>query len=161
MATALGFGRSKGVQSIANSTIETQYQYTKEWLADDRILCYRFMDLTPATLDHWAADLTEAFLNWPEVRPWRLMLDVRLGGGLVNAYALRHARKIAHMRPELPGRLAILVGSKLASDIISMAIRTTNNIYRQRRIFSNEAAAVNWLIEPSNLPGTNNVSLQK
>jgi hypothetical protein len=126
---------------------QTQSGYVKEWLAEDQILCYRLHDLTVQTIDSWAEDLTEAFANWPEEKPWRLMLDIRLRGSIVGAYALRRAREIARMRPELPGRLSVLVASSLAADIITIAIRATNNTYRRRSVFVNEAAALHWLLE--------------
>jgi hypothetical protein len=125
--------------------------YTKEWLADKRILCYRFNDLRPATVDTWATDLTLELENWPSNQTWRLILDIRLRGSIVSAYALRRSREIAVLRPDLNGRLAILVASKLAADIISMAIRTANNRYRQRSVFVNEALAIHWLLEEPKL----------
>jgi hypothetical protein len=131
------------VAAMTNSTV----QYEKEWLADGRILCYRLHDLTAATIDHWANDLSEAIKSWPEDKAWRLLIDVRLGGGLVNTYGLRRAREIARLRPELPGRLGVLVSNKLAASIISMAIRATNNSYRQRQVFNNETLALRWLLE--------------
>ncbi|MEZ4667143.1 MAG: hypothetical protein R3E39_04360 [Anaerolineae bacterium] len=121
-------------------------QYDKEWLAGERVLCYRLHDLTTSTIDHWATDLSSTINEWPETEIWRLLIDIRLGGGLVNTYGLRRAREIAHLRPELPGKLAVLVGSKLAASVISMAIRATNNNYRQRQVFSNETVALRWLV---------------
>lgn len=127
---------------MTNSTV----QYEKEWLADSRILCYRLHELTATTIDQWANDLSETINNWPADKTWRLLIDVRLGGGLVNTYGLRRAREIARLRPELSGRLGVLVSNKLAASIISMAIRATSNTYRQRQVFSNETLAVRWLL---------------
>lgn len=131
------------VTAMTNSTV----QYEKEWLANGRILCYRLHELTAATIDHWANDLSGTLNAWPEDKIWRLLIDVRLGGGLVNTYGLRRAREIARLRPELPGRLGILVSSKLAASIISMAIRATSNNYRQRQVFNHEMLAVRWLLD--------------
>ena len=126
---------------------QTLNGYTKEWLADQQVLCYRFYDLTIQTIDAWSADLTAEFGAWPVGEPWRLMLDIRLRGSIVSTYALRKARDIARMRPELPGRLSVLVASRLAADIITIAIRATNNTYRRRSVFVNEALALHWLLE--------------
>lgn len=122
-----------------------QQLYEKEWLADRRVVCYRFHDMSPRTIDVWSNDLSAELLEWPDDRPWRLLLDIRLRGSIVSSYALRRSREIARLRPELPGRLAVLVASKLAADIISMAIRVTNNTYRQRKVFVSETPAVYWL----------------
>lgn len=122
-------------------------QYIKEWLSEDRILVYRFSNLSPNTIDQWASDITRELTNWPSDKTWRLILDIRLHGNVVNTYALRRAREIANLRPDLPGRLAIMVASKLASDVISMALRAVNNVYRRRLVFVNEALAIHWLLD--------------
>lgn len=122
-------------------------QYVKEWLADQNVLCYRFNDLNTATVDDWANDLTVELTTWPAGKPWRLILDIRLRGNVVNTYALRRAREISRLRPDLPGRLALLVSSKLAANVISMAIRTANNNFRKRQVFVSEVLAVHWLLE--------------
>ncbi|MEO8611071.1 MAG: hypothetical protein ABI690_24455 [Chloroflexota bacterium] len=126
---------------------ETRSGYSKEWLADHQALCYRFYDLTIQTIDGWSADLTAEFAEWPLDQSWRLLLDIRLRGSIISTYALRKARDIARMRPELPGRLSVLVASRLAADIITIAIRATNNTYRRRSVFVNEALALHWLLE--------------
>jgi hypothetical protein len=127
--------------------------YTKTWLADGRILCYRLENTTIATVDAWARDLTQEMDSWPPGRPWRLMLDIRLGGNVVSTYALRRARDIARLRPELPGRLAILIGSRLAAQVIAMALRGAPNVYRRRSFFVSEAMAVAWLLEQEGRAG--------
>lgn len=122
-------------------------RYTKEWLLEKRVLCYRFEDMTMHTVDQWATDLSGELNNWPSNRPWRLILDIRLHGNIVNTYALRRAREISRLRPELPGRLAVLVASRLAADIITIAIRAANNSYRKRAVFVNEPLALHWLVD--------------
>jgi hypothetical protein len=126
---------------------QTLSGYAKEWLADDHVLCYRFYDLTIQTIDVWAADLIQEFSSWPVDKPWRLLLDIRLRGSIVSTYALRRAREIAGMRSDLGGRLSVLVASRLAADIITIAIRATSNTYRRRSVFVNEALAIHWLLE--------------
>jgi len=126
---------------------QTRSGYVKEWLAENQVLCYRLYDLTIQTVDAWSADLSGEFSTWPSEKSWRLMLDIRLRGSIVSTYALRRAREIARLRPELAGRLAVLVASRLAADIITIAIRATNNSYRRRAVFVNETLALHWLLE--------------
>jgi hypothetical protein len=122
-------------------------QYSREWLHTDRILCYRFQDLTPVTIDVWGDDLSNALLTWPAEKPWRLLLDIRAQGGLPNTYALRRAYAISSLRPELPGRLALLISSRLAAEIMSAGMRASGNTYRLRRVFVVQAVAVSWLLQ--------------
>lgn len=121
--------------------------YCKEMLAEGRILCYRLKNTSQRTIDAWAEDLIHEFTHWPAHKPWRLMLDISMNGSIVSAYALRRARQIAAMRPEIRGRLSILIGSRLAAQVISLAIRSSNNNYRQRQVFATEASAIRWLLE--------------
>ena len=78
-------------------------------------------------------------------KTWRLMLDVS-AERIISAYSLMRARKIANLRPELRGRLAVLIRDPMAAQIISMAIRNAPNRYRQRMVFANEPQAVGWLL---------------
>ncbi|MBL8165153.1 MAG: hypothetical protein JNJ61_24440 [Anaerolineae bacterium] len=121
--------------------------YDKEWLAEKRVLSYRFHDLSPTIIDRWADDLAAELNAWPNGKTWRLMLDIRLHGGFISPYSLRRAREIASLRPDVPGRLAVLVSSKLAADIITMTIRATNNTFRKRSVFNNEPIALRWLLD--------------
>lgn len=121
--------------------------YEKQWLAGNQVLSYKFYDLSPSIIDRWADDLSAELNAWPSGKTWRLMLDIRLHSGLISPYSLRRAREIASLRPDVPGRLAVLVSSKLAADIITMTIRATNNTYRKRSVFNNEMIALRWLLD--------------
>jgi hypothetical protein len=120
--------------------------YTKEWLQNNRILCYRLLNTQRKTIEDWESDLSQEILGWPPDKTWRLMIDVS-AERIVSAYALVRARKIANLRPELHGRLAVLIRDPLAAQIISMAIRNAPNRYRQRSAFANEALAIGWLLQ--------------
>lgn len=128
------------------SQTASQYNYSKEWLADSRILCYRVHDTAPRTIDGWASDLEAEFSGWPVDRPWRLMLSLVGSGTIINPYALTRARKIAAMRPDIGGRLALVVSSRLAAQVVNVALRNTVAVRRQRLVFSDEARAVRWLL---------------
>jgi len=127
--------------------LETTSHFVKEWLADECVLCYRFSDLNQTTVDEWAADLTIELEAWSHLKTWRLILDIRLHGNVVNGYALRRARDIAHLRPDIRGRLAVLVTSRLAANVASMAISAMNNDFRKRQVFISEALALHWLLD--------------
>ena len=122
--------------------------YTKEWLENNRILCYRLHNTQRGTVEAWEQDLSQELTGWPEGKTWRLLLDVR-AESIISAYSLLRARKIASLRPELRGQLAVLIGDRLASQIIGMAIRNVPNRYRQRMVFANESFAVHWLLQES------------
>ena len=120
--------------------------YIKEWLADKKILCYRFRDTSPETIDAWAVDIASELSKWPTDQTWRMMLDISLHGNIVSAYSLRRARELSNLRPEVRGRLSIIIGSRLAAQVISLVIRSSNS-YRQRQVFASEASAIQWLLD--------------
>lgn len=127
-----------------------QTAFRKEWLADAQILCYRFTMTDKVTVDAWAEDLERELLGWPADKTWRLLLDITLQGNIPSAYAIAQSRKLANLRPELQGRLGVLISSRLGAHIASYALRTLSNTYRQRQVFASEASALAWLLDAMN-----------
>jgi len=128
-------------------TTESTIGYTKEWLSEGQILCYRFLDVSHETVDAWSVDLTGELARWPADTKLRLIYDVRRRG--VSTYALNTARRHSNLRPDVSGRTAILVniGNRLVTQLIGVTIRGLSNRYRQRSVFSDEESAVAWLLE--------------
>jgi hypothetical protein len=121
--------------------------YSKEWLAEGQILCYRFHDVRHETVDEWSVDLTNEVLSWSADKRLRLIYDIRQSG--VSTYALNRARKHSNLRPDVSGRTAIIVniGSPLITQLVGVPIRGLSNRDRQRSVFANEERAVAWLLE--------------
>jgi hypothetical protein len=128
-------------------TTQSQTGYTKLWLNDGKILCYRFHDVKHETVDAWSDDLNDELQRWPADKRLRLIYDIRQGG--VSRYALNRARKHSNLRPDVSGRTAILVniGSPLITQLVGVTIRGLSNRYRQRSVFADEQRAVDWLLE--------------
>jgi hypothetical protein len=99
------------------------------------------------TVDAWFDDLAHEIACWSDDKTWRLVLDITLQGNIPSAYAIARSRTLADLRPELPGKLAVLIGSRLGARIASFALRTLSNEYRQRQVFASQASAVAWLLE--------------
>ncbi len=124
----------------------TKRGFTVERLgAQQNILAYRFYDLTHPTVDAWAQSIKVEYGKW-EHDCLRTMLDLRPAGGLIMPYAINAARPLAALRPELIGRLAIIVHSRLSAQIMSTAIRANLNTRRRRLIFADELTAIAWLL---------------
>ncbi|MCS7072160.1 MAG: hypothetical protein NZM00_11685 [Anaerolinea sp.] len=121
--------------------------YTKEWLANGRIIACRFQQTDRATADAWFEDMRELFLSWNENRPLHLLLDLTKPG-TISAQALTRGRQLSHVRPDLPGRTAILVGRSLATQVMKMIVRAgLGGEVRQRMLFGSEPVAIAWLLE--------------
>ncbi|MFN8452567.1 MAG: hypothetical protein U0521_29165 [Anaerolineae bacterium] len=122
--------------------------YAKEWIHDGQILRYGFHETSPATADIWFEDMATVFRTWQPDKPLLVLMDVRLQGTFVSAQALIRARQVSAVRPDLPGRTAVLIASPIASQVISSLIRTgLAGKVRQRQIFADESRAISWLLE--------------
>lgn len=117
---------------------------SKEWLADD-ILCYRFRDSDRKTVDWCAADLRRELRQWPSGRPLRLLLDLRAEKLIVGLYALRRARELTQLRPDVTGQTAVIATHPVTTRIVGTAIRMLPNSYRQRIVLCCETDAIAWL----------------
>ncbi len=113
--------------------------------AQQNILAYRFYDLARPTVSAWAESIRVEYGAWTH-DCLRTMLDLRLAGGIIMPYAINAARPLAALRPELIGRLAIVVNNRLSAQIMSTAIRANLNTRRRRLIFADEISAVTWLL---------------
>lgn len=121
--------------------------YTKEWLMNGRVLACRFQRTDRATADAWYADMRDMFLAWNEDRPLHLLIDLSQPGTM-SAQGMMRARQLSHVRPDLVGRTAILVGRSLATQVMKALIRSgLGEGARQRLMFSSEQSAVAWLLE--------------
>lgn len=116
----------------------------REWPTDD-ILCYRFQDGNRATIDWFARDLRRVLRQWPAERPLRLLLDLREDNLIVGLYALRRAREISQLRPDVSGQTAVIATHPLTARIVGTAIRMLPNAYRQRIVLCCETTAIDWL----------------
>lgn len=126
---------------------EKVQHYEKSFLADNRVLCYRFNDILTGAVDDWADDMSNELLNWPADKTWRMLLDVRVNGGVVGSHGLSRARELSKLRPELKGRLAVLINSTIGAQVISTAMRATSNENRKRMVFASQRTAMAWLLE--------------
>lgn len=121
--------------------------YSKEWLAGGRVLTYRFTRADREAGDQWFHEVRAIFLEWNAERPLHLLLDLQNHMGIISAQALMRARQLSHVRPDLPGRTALVVGRGMGVNMISSLLRSgIAGGARQRMMFSSEEAALEWLL---------------
>ena len=122
--------------------------FRREWLADGRILCYRFVQTTKEAADAWYSDISAVLATWPEEHPLNTLLDIQASSRIIGRHALSRARQASFMRPSVSGRTAILVASPRLAQLISAALRSGLAPHtRDRKIFSDEPGTITWLLQ--------------
>lgn len=121
--------------------------YMREPIYDGRILAYRFVNTSRAAADAWYPDIAEQIMTWPDDQPLMFLIDLRGQETMLSAQAMTRARQVSRLRPELPGRTAVIIGGGTVVQILSSIIRSgLANTRRERALFSSEEAAVDWLL---------------
>jgi len=131
-----------GLQGIVSAT-----GLTKEWIEDDRILCYRFVNTERTVVDSCADDVAGILTHWPADRPLRMLIDIRSPYAVISAYAMHRARHLTGLRHDLTGKVAFLVTSRVTAQIAGMAFRAISHDRGNHIIFSSEVEAVAWLLQ--------------
>lgn len=120
--------------------------FTSEWLGNGKVLCYRFHQITDASMDEWLNHVTEVNRSWSANRPLHALIDLRTQSIFVSAQVFAQMRKAAAHRPELRGHTAILISSTVAASIASSLLLQFPLGIRERKVFSDEAEALAWLL---------------
>lgn len=122
--------------------------YLQEWVSNGRILACRFTNLSAQAVEQWFEETKVAFEEWPEGDPLRIILDARRIGGMPSPHALFRSGALAQLRPELKGRTAILIEQSTPQAIVAQLVEavTRDAPQRERQFFSDESAAVSWLL---------------
>jgi hypothetical protein len=121
--------------------------FTAEWLGDGNVLCYHFHQMTPASMDEWLNHVTDVNRGWSASRPLDVLIDLRTQSIIVSGQIFLRMQKAAGNRPELKGRTAILIGNPHAAELASSLLLRLPLGVRQRKVFSDEAAALDWLLK--------------
>jgi len=121
--------------------------YSRDYLANGRIIAYRFARTDRDAADLWFVEMRDLFLGWQENRPLHILIDLQRSAGIISAQALMRARQISHLRPDLPGRTAMLVGRGMVTQVMASLMRSgLAEGVRSRMMFAHEDAAIEWLL---------------
>lgn len=121
--------------------------FTREMLADGRIVCYRFISTGQEAAEKWYADITDLFAGWDRSQPLLLMLDLCQAGNKLSADMMFSARAASHERSEVVGKTAVIVLGNAPSEGIQMLLDKALADTRERKIFDHEADGIAWLLE--------------
>jgi hypothetical protein len=120
--------------------------FTKAWLENHAILCYRFESLGAEAAEAWFKDVLDAYAHWEPDQPLRLIVDMRETGALLSPEAMQRARQLAQTFPDIDGRIALLVRDLDAAQMLAQFTQKALQPNRERRLFEEEAEAITWLM---------------
>ncbi len=121
--------------------------YTKEWLADSRIICYRFVSTGEEAADAWYAEFVNLCAHWEAGKPLLMMIDFRQPDNLLSSEALRRGREASALYPEIPGKTAFLISADSPAHNVAAMVDHVLAPTRARQIFTADADAVTWLLQ--------------
>jgi hypothetical protein len=122
--------------------------FTKEWLADGRIACYRFVSTGSEAADTWFSEIVSLFSSWDSSRPLLLLIDLSQPDNVLSPEAIRAAREASQTEPNILGKTALLIDSAAPAQNVNALVDHVLAGTRARKIFDSEAQAVAWLLEP-------------
>ena len=121
--------------------------YTQEWLADGRIACFRFASTGEEAADTWYTEIVDLYANWDRSKPMLLLIDLSKPGNKLSSQALRAARAVSQVSPEVSGKTALIIDDSIPAQNVTGLVEHVLEDTRERKIFSSEAEAVAWLLE--------------
>lgn len=127
--------------------IFTQETFTKDILVSENILYYHLLNTSRETVDIWSEDLREEMMNWPDDAPLRMILHVEIRGSTISSYAIKQARRLTLLRPDVDGKLALVIENELTARVINFAVNQLNNSHRMRRVFTTYEDAIDWVLQ--------------
>jgi hypothetical protein len=122
--------------------------FTKELLADGRIVGYFFVSTGSEAADEWQNELITQFSNWDSSKPLLLLVDLCGANNLVSAEMMRTALEASKARPDISGKTAVVVDSHEPSQNAKAMVDRVMAEPRVRKMFDNQEDAIAWLLEP-------------
>lgn len=121
--------------------------FSKELLADGRIVCYRFISTGQEAAEKWYDDISDLIAGWDSSKPLLLLLDLCQAGNVLSADMMFSARSASHARTDVSGKTAVIVLGNSPAQGIQMLLDRALASTRERKLFDNETDGVAWLLE--------------
>lgn len=130
---------------MSESLISPHIHYST--LRSGLIMKFVVDDVTRATVDAWYKFLTERIEQWVREQPYLVLYDLRSPRVSMTPYLRERAAILNVLRPDVCGRIAILISPSPAAYLMMAFARLRSHASREARIFFVEDAAVRWLQE--------------
>lgn len=122
-----------------------------EWLGNGDIVSFTFADLSDDTTEEWYEIATNAYANWPPMKPICMLLDfTQLSGIIVRSGFRQRAQDLSRQQTFKRARVAVVLPGDQALHLgqVRLLLRSLyNNTEKERKIFFDYEEAVEWLAE--------------
>ncbi|MBI5930929.1 MAG: hypothetical protein HY862_16585 [Chloroflexi bacterium] len=129
----------------------TQSEYVapgvaRRWLDGGLIVWFSIESVDRNVIDAWGRGAEEAIMNWPADRPFLTVQDFSNCDGLaLTPYIRKKGEYLANLRPELPGRNAVILRRSVAAQAVKMFLMAMKDKRRERRLFFSTPDGIEWL----------------
>ncbi len=116
------------------------------WLDGGKIVWFSLEAIDREVIDGWVTAVEEVFKNWPADQPFLTIQDFSKCEGLaLTSYIRNKGEHLASLRPELPGRNALVLRRSVVAQAVKMLLIQMNDKRRERRMFFSAQEAIEWL----------------
>ena len=121
----------------------------RAYLHNKRMVVYKFSSAAHPVIDHWFEDFLAHLQNASPDKPFLMLCDVSHANLVLNPYVRTRTVEMTQQRPEIPGRIAAVVGKSISGHLLKGFFRLLNSSrnQRQREVFFTVEEAVRWLEE--------------
>ena len=121
--------------------------FIKEWLADSRIVCFRFKTTGTEATDRWIADLVALMSQWDKEKSFLLLVDLTQAKNNLSPEAMQRSIEISNRYADIPGKVAFLIDPNATTYNVDAMVKHVLANTRTLQTFTREPDALEWLLK--------------
>jgi hypothetical protein len=121
--------------------------FTREELADGRIVCFRFVTTGSEAAEVWFREVIDLFSSWDKSKPLLLLIDLSQPDNMLSPEAIKSGREASVRYPNVPGKTALLIDAGSPAHNVEAMVDHVLAGARPREIFTDQTEAVAWLLQ--------------
>ena len=110
-----------------------------------RLVAFTVTDAKQLTIDAWANTVGREMRNWPTHQPYLALHDLSSPQIVVTPYARARAQELYAIRPELQGRIAVVLPQTFAAQLIQLFVKNQRQGNLVTEMFLDRQEALAWL----------------